>query len=201
MQLTGIRCSRSVPGKSAAWPKKRSQSVSKESYFFWEKLHEMDPILLYWYINKMMPCCPSHSVLLSLSLDMSILNYFKRKDSSSNLPLGTLPSTSIAVNRNVQVAIAESTSRKRGSYRHYSNVEKLQIGRHAAINGNASAMRAFEKKMGFEVSESTVRTFKKHYQRCLEEGSITAETPISELEDHAPTPPKRGRKTLLGDME
>jgi hypothetical protein len=80
-------------------------------------------------------------------------------------------------------------------------MEKLQIGRHAAINGNASAMRAFEKKMGFEVSESTVRTFKKHYQRCLEEGSITPETPISELEDHAPTPPKRGRKTLLGDME
>jgi hypothetical protein len=132
---------------------------------------------------------------------MSILNFFKRKDSQ----LGNVPSisssTAASVSRNVAVALKASTSRERGSYQHYSQEEKLQIGRHAALYSNASAVRAYAKKTAKEISESTVRTFKSVYHASLKSGTITPETPMEDLAKDAPPPPKRGRKTLLGDLE
>jgi hypothetical protein len=102
----------------------------------------------------------------------------------------------ITVNQKVNDAFDKVTSRKRGCYHHYSTSEKICIGHFASQNGNAAAVRKYSKELEYAVSESTVRTFKTFFQKCLKDGTVTQEP---DSDQTVLTGPKRGRKTLLGD--
>jgi hypothetical protein len=133
---------------------------------------------------------------------MSILNYFWKKDGRPAIESERLTlAANLSVNRNVCAAMDKSVSRKRGNYFHYSPSDKVRIGRDALNNGIAKAVRKYTADLGHPVNESTVRTFKKYYQQCLKDGNVAPEQALGEQLSNAPAPPKRGRKTLLGDME
>lgn len=62
------------------------------------------------------------------------------------------------------VASGECSSRKkRGKYEHYSNEQKVKIGKYALENGNERARRHFLSECP-NLKESSIRNFKKAYQ-------------------------------------
>ena len=103
---------------------------------------------------------------------MSILNYFKAK---TTLPTASQPSlTEDAVqcaNREVERVLEElqmqGGRRKRKAYSTFSDEDRAVIGKYAAENGNASALKKFKvSKPG--LIESTVRSFKQKYVGLLQ---------------------------------
>ena len=95
---------------------------------------------------------------------MSILRFFKL---SSTLPMpqdtGLGERATESANTAVQSAVETcSSSKKRKSYTAFSDEMCVAVGRYAAENGNAAALRKFH----FEITDlgaSTVRLFKKWY--------------------------------------
>ena len=61
-----------------------------------------------------------------------------------------------------------SSNRKRGNYNHYSPEMRAKIGKYASENGNLRAINHFKALLP-KLTESTVRTFKKTYQKKLKE--------------------------------
>ena len=101
---------------------------------------------------------------------MSIRRYFK---STVNLPTPSQAQLSPNVLREVNQAVTAALEReeagnqaKQGKKRKYNASftpeDRAAIGRYAAKNGNAAAVKKFKTTHG--VGESTVRLFKKRYQ-------------------------------------
>ena len=82
--------------------------------------------------------------------------------------------------------------KKRGTYHHYSPDIRLQIGRHASIYGNRSAVKKFTLQLNHEIQESTVRGLKAAYLKRIKTNSQDLTTL-----PHA----FRGRPTKLGEID
>ena len=118
-------------------------------------------------------------------------------------PLLPNPVLEAILEKRVEVAPAvakEINSWKRKAYHHYDDELKYRIGRHAAENGNESAVVKFSKELECAISESTARQFKKYYGRMKELGNPNSGTPLPRMQSGRPTllrPSQSGRPTLL----
>jgi len=65
-----------------------------------------------------------------------------------------------------------ATNRRSSKYTQYSNKNRYDIGKYAAENGNANAVRFFQKEFP-AIKESSVRNFKKKYYELLSMQSKT----------------------------
>ena len=135
---------------------------------------------------------------------MSILQYFARKGGLPD-PQGelssTLPPSAIAM-ANSEIEKSNSCqSRKRGPYVQYSAKERAEIGKYACTNGIAATSRVFSRKLGHQVSKTTIVSIKKAYleQKQLQEqevgcGSVRGEVKLLPCK-------QRGRPLLLGALD
>ena len=133
---------------------------------------------------------------------MSLLRYLKRPSNELPQPAevpGVPASTVLAVNRSVESTFGK---RRHSRYNHYSYQSKLNIGRYAVVHGTSAAIRKYSKALSMDISESTVRGFKKEVKAMLDKGELTPDQLHQQVDIAAiPPPPKRGRPTLLGDHE
>lgn len=91
------------------------------------------------------------------------------------------------------VAAHTSTSRKRGKYTSFDEAYRYKIGKHAAENGNKSAQKKFLKEDGDQISESTIRNFKKQYLYMLKDRKRSGDQMQFDLLPKK----KQGRPSLL----
>ena len=125
---------------------------------------------------------------------MSLLHYFK--------PISTLPTpeeTGIGeaatkqANKAVQrVLESEEPPPKQRKYTTYSDEQRAEVGKYAAENGNAAALRKFKAEIP-NLGESTVRFFKKRY---LDELRVSPGVPVTTIASR-----KRGRPLTLGEID
>lgn len=87
--------------------------------------------------------------------------------------------------------MAEQHQTPRGSYTTYTPEQKAVIGRYAAENGNAKAVKKYSSELGVSVKESTVRQFKKAYYLQLHQGKDPDEIKSIPVK-------KRGRPSKTG---
>lgn len=94
-----------------------------------------------------------------------------------------------AANKTVAEAVArEANSRKRKPYHHNDDELKAKKGRYAAENGNKRAVEKFSKELEHNISDSTVRQFKKAYCGRLKElGDPSKVTSLPRLPSGRPT--------------
>ena len=154
---------------------------------------------------------------------MSVRQYFKPRDGLPD-PKGSL-STSMSslviasANREVEKAL-EAVSKKRGPYRKYvvqyylvlycynscetirfntyTPAVRAQIGKYACQHGSAAASSFFSKKLGENVSKTSVQSIKVAYLECVKK-KRSADSDDEEV-TNLPTK-KRGRPFLLGEHD
>ena len=136
-----------------------------------------------------------------------MLRYFKRRPTGPPLPTEVNSLTKAEVQRandevkNVLASIEESSSSgKRNKYNEYTAEERAKIGKYAAENGPARAVRHFSTIMTRKLPESTARRLKSEY--LVEMKALIKKTTDKEL-DSLPRVlalPKlmQGRPLLLG---
>ena len=83
----------------------------------------------------------------------------------------------------------EKQNKTCGTLHTYDDRTRANIGKYAAENGNAAAVRKYSKLLGHAVPESTVRGFKKRYLKKIKE----TKEPVTSL-PHA----VKGRPLKLG---
>ena len=96
--------------------------------------------------------------------EMSLLRYFKSANRLPTADEAGLPTTVTAeVNKAVEKALHGASKVEKSKKRKYTTAftpeDRAAIGRYAAENGNAKAVKKF--KATHDVGESTVRLFKK----------------------------------------
>ena len=95
---------------------------------------------------------------------------------------------------NEEVLAATKGKRKRGQYHHYDATLQLKIAKYACENGNKSTVEKFSKELCYELSEGTVRNFKRTYLSKLKAlGDADAITSLH----HATL----GRSLLVGEFD
>ena len=104
---------------------------------------------------------------------MSLLRYLRP---SNALPTAEQTGLPASVNKVVNSAVQESlerdrTSRKRKYTTTFTPEVRASIGRYAAENGNASAVKKY--RATYNVGESTVRLFKKMYLKEVKQRVMT----------------------------
>eukprot|EP00117_Sycon_ciliatum_P014450 scpid105426/ scgid14705/ len=117
-------------------------------------------------------------------------------------PLLPNPVLEAILEKRVEVAPAvakEINSWKRKAYHHYDDELKYRIGRHAAENGNESAVVKFSKELECAISESTARQFKKYYGRMKELGNPNSGTPLPRMQSGRPTLLRPSHEEALQD--
>ncbi len=132
---------------------------------------------------------------------MSLLNYLKPVNwfptpEQAGLP----PNVAQQVNQAVEKAIdrAPNAAEGRAKKRNYTTVfmpeDRAVIGRYAAENSNAAAVKKF--RASHSVGESTVRSFKNKYLEEVRKRRVPGVKyeQVTRLPGH-----KRGRKVLLGE--
>lgn len=135
---------------------------------------------------------------------MSILQYFKRKEGlpdprgelSTMLPPRAIASANSEIKKSIQ-----ARSKRRGPYSRYSPTKRAAIGKYALENGVAATSRIYSRKLGHNVSATTVRSIKMAFleqKKLLLENSETHDG-SSEL-NLLPCKP-RGRLLLLGTLD
>ena len=89
--------------------------------------------------------------------------------------------------------------KKRNAYTAFSDEDraKINIGKHAAENGNSSALKKF-RRVYPDLGESTVRSFKRKYYEVLKEQ--VRQSGQSAIVESIPSK-KRGRPLTLGDLD
>ena len=122
-----------------------------------------------------------------------------------------VPSAAIAeANREVEVLQEAQKSQvgKRGPYYRFTQKERLKIGKYAAENGTAAAVRKFNRRTTVTkpLNESTVRGLKRKYEDALKEKKRTMSVQDIEnnpeaLQIHALPAKKWGRPVALGDLD
>ena len=138
----------------------------------------------------------------SCCLTMALYRYLKPADNNLPSPTGHLSSSvspvSIkAANEAARESALTPTSKSRGTHAKYTPTQQAMIGEYASIHGNLAAVRPSTKKLGVEVKESSVRTWKVKYRAEIEwkkRGGDKAELCVEKLPVK-----KRGRPLLLGE--
>lgn len=133
---------------------------------------------------------------------MSILQFFQHK-----LPLPTPQQTGIGeqATKKANVAVQKEisadsaghgNSRKRKKYTSFTDNDMAMIGKHTAENSNISAQKKFKTSFP-DLSESTVRLFKKKYLEAVKQRAAQGDSsPVISI------PSKRmGRPLTLGDLD
>ena len=105
---------------------------------------------------------------------MALYLYLKPADDNLPSPTGHLsssvsPVTIKAANEAARESALTPTSKSRGTYAKYTPVQQAMIGEYASIHGNLAAVRYFTKKLGVEVKEGSVRTWKVKYRAEIEQ--------------------------------
>ena len=122
---------------------------------------------------------------------------------SARIPLAAIAEA----NREVQVLQeAQKSGQKRGPYYRFTQEERLEIGKYAAENGTAAAVRKFNRRTTVTkpLNESTVRGLKRKYEDVLKEKKRTVSVEDIEnnpeaLQIHALPAKKWGRPVALGE--
>jgi len=132
---------------------------------------------------------------------MALLRYFKPRDGLPD-PRGELsdsisPSVISQVNEEVLKVLQHGKDKRRGHYNKYNSSLRAEMGKYASHHGPRATARHFSRKLGENVSESTIRSIRSAYLEGInrkrpveldeEEGEIVA-LPMK----------KRGRPVLLG---
>ena len=94
-------------------------------------------------------------------------------------------------------AATSKQSAKRGRYAKFTPEQQAEVARYALMYGNIAAQRRFSRKLGTDIKESTIRTWKIKYQAAvsLKKGSSgDQDVSVTSL----PTK-KRGRPLMLGE--
>ena len=85
------------------------------------------------------------------------------------------------------------------NYNNFKDGDRYTIGKYAAIQGTAAALRKFKKLLShYRLHESSVRAKRENYYRSVKSASLSSSSssPIKKL-----TLLKRGRPLLLGSLE
>ena len=151
---------------------------------------------------------PAACVLTVEISRMSIYKYFSKKPKATGVALPSpnevqkvLPTTVLAINKEVEKVVAGSTSEeksavtgKRGPYVKLTASQKALVRRRAAEHGVTSALHHFKTRNSeFDLKETTVRRLKKEYLTELKKRKRDeVSEPVVELPSK-----KRGRPTLL----
>ena len=102
-----------------------------------------------------------------------------------------------AANKKVQQELDNPDNkrkRKRGDYHHYSPEVRAKVAKYACNYGNKSAVKKFSKELGHDLSEGTVRNFKRKYLDKVK--SVGDPDSVTSL----PSAPS-GRPLLLGKYD
>ena len=91
----------------------------------------------------------------------------------------------------IESTVENDPSKIRGRYVKFTDVERYEIGKYAAQNGNKATIKRFKSK---NLKESTVRTFKVKYCTELEKATLAKRSPKKTI----PTK-KRRRPVVLGE--
>ena len=138
---------------------------------------------------------------------MALLKYFK-----SSLPTAKDTGMSEIATREANAAVSrvmtppQQTSRKRKAYSIFSDEQRATIGKYAAENGNAVAVKKFKDDFDGGLGESTVRAFKKRYLEELKKATkenLPGEVPKVELKHLVlwlPLPPRNQTMIPLHQM-
>lgn len=113
------------------------------------------------------------------------------EDAPTTLPRAEGDSSTAAANRKVERVL---NKRKRGQYHRYDPDVRVKIAKYACENGNKSAVDRFSSELGFNVSEATVRNFKRVYLSKLKAGNDPDS--ITSFPDRA-----LGRPLLIGEFD
>ena len=102
---------------------------------------------------------------------MSLHRWLKPFDAPaiSTLPQAEGSTSTAAANREVIRAL--NKKRKRGQYHRYDPELRVKIAKYSCEHGNKSTVELFSNKLGFKVSEGTVRNFKRVYLTKVKTGS------------------------------
>ena len=134
---------------------------------------------------------------------MSLLQYFKRAEGRLPCPSGPLsramPSTAISSANKLVLAELDKppmpSQSKRGSYQKYTAEDRALIGKKAATDGIASAMRYFSARGYASLKESSVSTWKQQYLKEISNLKRQGkDTCVKAIESK-----KRGRPLMLGE--
>ena len=136
-----------------------------------------------------------------LRLEIAVPAYFPSQESTS---LGDVEyyavesSVASLVNpHSTEGSSATSAARKRGKYQHYSAETCAKIGKYASENGNSKAINQFKEELP-TLKESTVRTFKRAYEKRLREKKKKGKTEAPVIAIPSDT---RGRPPILCDLD
>ena len=124
---------------------------------------------------------------------MSILQYFSSQlPSHKDTAIGEIATRE--ANKSVKRALEKQQSQQQGKkikrHTHFTDIDRAEIGKYAAENGNASAQRYLKSKFP-DLGESTVRSFKKKYLAVVAKGETVTCIPSK----------KAGRPLNLGDID
>ena len=105
--------------------------------------------------------------------------------------------TTSAANTEIREQMKQAHGRKRKAYTAFTNEDRAKTGKHAAENGNNSALKKF-RSVYYDLGESTVRCFKKYYEALKEK--VPQSGGQSATVKSIPSK-KRGRPLSLGDLD
>ena len=137
----------------------------------------------------------------SEDLEIAVPAYFPSQESTS---LGDVEyyavesSVASLVNpHSTEGSSATSAARKRGKYQPCSAETCAKIGKYASANGNSKAINHFKEELP-TLKESTVRTFKRAYEKRLREKKKKGKTEAPVIAIPSDT---RGRPPILCDLD
>ena len=137
----------------------------------------------------------------SEDLEIAVPAYFPSQESTSlgNVEYYAVESSvaSLVNPHSNEGSSATSAARKRGKYRHYSAETCAKIGKYASENGNSKAINQFKEELP-TLKESTVRTFKRAYERRLREEKKKGKTDATVIAIPSDT---HGRPPILCDLD
>ena len=137
----------------------------------------------------------------SEDLEIAVPAYFPSQESTSlgNVEYYAVESSvaSLVNPHSTEGSSATSAARKRGKYQHCSAETCAKIGKYASANGNSKAINRFKEELP-TLKESTVRTFKRAYEKRLREEKKKGNTDATVIAIPSDT---RGRPPILCDLD
>ena len=119
---------------------------------------------------------------------MLILRWFGNTN-SDNSALESARQFAEAVDKE-DIELKSKECKRKSSERHvYDESTKTAIGKHALMHGNKSAVKTFSIILGFDVTECTVRNFKRETEKQIKDGK--------DIHDVQTMGKKQGRPLLL----
>ena len=105
---------------------------------------------------------------------LSLMNGLKRKSSTATdqeaVLLHAAEDAEAVVDKENLDREKRGRKRKSSERHHYDQATKVEIGKYAVIHGNKSTVQRFSQRLGYALSEATVRNFKPEVQKQLEGG-------------------------------